>query len=154
MDGAYLSNELEDGEVSVAALTRQEQTFAMMLVDTNGNLREAYAAAFPGHDMPMARAQQLVARPEILQYVSEISKAIGEHHNMTLAGHLCEVACIRDLAKATGQLGVALKAEMYRGTASKIVVPEEKSPGSMSVTIKYSNPNFNRPVDVEARLVS
>jgi len=108
------------------ALTSQEDTFALAVIEYGGNLRNAYEAAFGvGASTPVARARQLIARPEIALRIKELTDVVAENALISLGSHLVELADIRDLSKAQGQMKVALDAEKQRGVVAGFYVGKE-----------------------------
>ncbi len=100
-------------------LTTEEDTFALAVIEHGGNLRAAYLDTF-GEDSknPLAKARVLLARPEIAARVQELTIAVADASLISLGSHMMELAEIRDLGKATGQLKTALEAEKMRGVAA------------------------------------
>lgn len=110
-------------------LTREEDTFAMAVVEYGGNLGAAYRAAY-GSDaqMPIARARELIVRPEIAKRIQQISAAVEDHAMVSLGSHLIQLAEIRDLAKAEKQFKVALDAEKARAEVAQVAPVASKNP--------------------------
>jgi hypothetical protein len=109
-------------------LTSDEDMFCLAVVEYGGNLKDAYKATF-GNDVgnPAARARVLMTRPEIVLRVRELMTSVSEGALISLGSHLVELADIRDLAKATGQLKTALSAEEARGRVAGFYVGKEGS---------------------------
>ena len=100
----------------VAHLTTEEDTFALAVIEYGGNLGAAYCAAF-GDDVknPVAKARELLTRPDIASRIQKLSLAVEEHAYISLGSHMTQLAEIRDLAKGLKQMKVALEAEQSRG---------------------------------------
>ena len=64
---------------------------------------------------PLARGKELLNKPQIALRIKEITDKIQDASLISLGAHLYELADIRDLAKTSGQLKVALSAERTRG---------------------------------------
>jgi hypothetical protein len=111
-------------------LSLEEDTFALAVVEYGGNLRAAFTAVFgPETKNPQAKAQIMLARPNIRARVQELLTASSDACLISLSSHLMELAEIRDVAKVQGAVKVALGAEKARGEAAgfyktKIELPE------------------------------
>jgi hypothetical protein len=106
-------------EVILPALTQQEDTFALAVIECGGNLAAAYKQAIdPECGVAGARARELMSRPEIAKRIHSLQIALEEHSMVSLGSHLGKLAEIRDLAIATDQLKTALGAEKARGEAA------------------------------------
>lgn len=108
-------------DVSVIAeayppLTQAEDTFALAIIECGGNIQSAYKMTY-GEDspFPIARGKELLTKPQIALRIKEITDKIQDASLISMGAHLYELADIRDLAKNTGQLKVALSAERARG---------------------------------------
>jgi len=97
-------------------LTQAEDTFALAIIECGGNIASAYKMTY-GEDspFPIARGKELLSKPQIALRIKEITDKISEASLISMGAHLYELADIRDLAKNTGQLKVALSAERTRG---------------------------------------
>ena len=97
-------------------LTQAEDTFALAVVEYGGHIGSAYKAVF-GDDSPypVSRGKELLSKPQVALRIKEITDKIDDSTLITKGSHLYELADIRELAKATGQLKVALSAERNRG---------------------------------------
>lgn len=106
-------------EVILPALTAQEDTFALAVIECGGNLAAAYKQAIdPDCRIAGAKARELMSRPEIAKRIHQLQIAIDEHSIVSLGSHLTKLAEIRDLAIASDQLKTALGAERARGEAA------------------------------------
>jgi hypothetical protein len=102
--------------VQIAALTPDEDTFALAVIEYGGNLGAAYRAVYGSEaNMPVARAREMITRPEIAKRVQELTMLTEEHALISLGSHVIELATIRDLSKENKQFKVALDAEKARG---------------------------------------
>ncbi|MFZ2287581.1 MAG: hypothetical protein WAV93_11400 [Bacteroidales bacterium] len=108
-------------DVSVVAeayppLTQAEDTFALAIIECGGNIAAAYKMTY-GEDspFPIARGKELLSKPQIALRIREITDKIQDASLISMGAHLYELADIRDLAKNSGQLKVALSAERARG---------------------------------------
>lgn len=100
------------------ALTRDEETFALAIIECGGNISAAYKMAFPDdHDMPLARGKALLAKPAIALKIRDITDAVQEASLVSVGAHLDQLARIRDLSIVTGEMKVAYQAERSRGEA-------------------------------------
>lgn len=118
-DAIIVSEQVDDPVTTIdyPPLTEQEDTFALAVVEYGGNIASAYRATF-GSDvsMPNARGRALLNNPAIALRIKSVMDSIEDASLVSLGAHLQELAEIRDLAKVTGQLKVALGAEQARGT--------------------------------------
>lgn len=100
-------------------LTREEDTFALAVIEYSGNLAEAYRATFGAlvrH--PGAKARTLMQRANVAARIQELTHAISDNALISLGAHMVELAGIRDLAKAQGNLKVAHNCEKDRGVVA------------------------------------
>src|SRR4051812_3225598 len=107
------------GEVFVEypPLTQEEDTFALAVIEFGGNIKAAYIATFGIDPLALARGKELLGKPAVALRIRGITDAIQEQQLISVGSHLQELADIRDLGKATGQLKTALAAERARGEA-------------------------------------
>jgi hypothetical protein len=113
-----IPHEVIDVPVDLPACTVDEDTFALAVVESGGNVRAAYALAFGGDEpFPVAKANRMLLVPQVAKRVRDLTQLVDETTLISLSSHLGELADIRDLAKSSGQLKTALAAEVSRGTA-------------------------------------
>lgn len=107
-----------DETLKYPSLTVDEETFALAVVESSGNIAAAYRMTY-GNDVkfPLARGKSLLCNPSVALKIRDITDAIQDASLISVGAHLHELAEIRDLAKATGQLKTALAAERHRGEA-------------------------------------
>lgn len=99
-------------------LSLEEETFALAIVETAGNIAAAYKMTFgPEATFPLAHGKELLGKPAIALKIRTLTDAIQESSLISVGAHLDELAVIRDLAKITGQLKTAYAAERSRGEA-------------------------------------
>lgn len=99
-------------------LTRDEETFALAIIECAGNIAAAFRMAFPDdHDMPLARGKALLCKPAIALKIRSITDAVQDASLISVGAHLDQLAKIRDLSIVTGQLKTAYMAERSRGEA-------------------------------------
>lgn len=105
------------------ALTLDEDTFCLAVVEYGGNLRKAFQEVF-GVDVtqPTARARALIARPEIQVRIQDLGSSVTEQSLISLGSHMVELAEIRDLAKSQGNTKDALASEIARGKVAGFYV--------------------------------
>lgn len=109
---------LEEEKIVYPPCTQDEETFALAVIESNGNIAAAYRMAFGGDiHQPLARGKMMLSRPQVALKIKEITDAIQDASLISVGAHLSELADIRDLAKGTGQLKTALAAERARGEA-------------------------------------
>lgn len=121
--------------VVLPALTQEEDTFALAVIECGGNLAAAYKQAIdPECRVAGARARELMSRPEIAKRIHQLQIALDEHSLISIGSHLGKLAEIRDLAIATDQLKTALGAEKARGEAAGFYAGKAaaKTPGGPS----------------------
>lgn len=121
-------------------LTPEDDTFCLAVIEHGGNLLAAHRAAYgTEHPFPLARAREIIARPEIAKRIQYLSEAVQEHALISLGSHLVQLARIRDLAIDGAQLKVALGAEKARGEAvgiyNKMTAPKDSEGKAPSVAI-------------------
>ena len=97
--------------------TQEEETFALAVIESNGNIASAYRMAFGDDPYPLARGKQYLCRPQVALKIKILTDAIQDASLISVGAHLHELAEIRDLAKGSGQLKTALAAERARGEA-------------------------------------
>lgn len=104
--------------VAQSSLTVEEDTFALAVIEFGGNLGAAYRAAYGEGPNPIARARELLTRPEIALRIKALTDAVQEHALISLGSHLVKLAEIRDVSMVAGQFKTALAAEVKRGEAA------------------------------------
>jgi hypothetical protein len=111
-----LPKQAEGATYEYPVLTQAEDTFALAIIECGGNISTAYKMTF-GEDspFPIARGKELLSKPQIALRIKEITDKIQDASLISMGAHLYELADIRDLAKNSGQLKVALSAERARG---------------------------------------
>ena len=125
--------------------SQDEETFALAVVEANGNIAAAYRMAFGGDSpFPLAQGKEMLCRPQVALKIKSLTDAIQDASLISLGAHLHELADIRDLAKGTGQLKTALAAERARGEAVGIyqvhdAANKSKSPGSVNIQINMAS---------------
>lgn len=118
---------VEEPEVfAYPPLTQEEDDFCLGVIEFGGNIGKAYRAAF-GDDstFPIAKGKKLLALPQVALKVKAITDALDEGALISVSAHLDELARIRDLSMATGELKVAYQAERSRGEAVGIYQKHE-----------------------------
>lgn len=103
-------------EPALPPLTPEQDLFALAMIECGGNVTAAARAVF-GEDVksPKARGTMLMSLPQVAARVADLSGSLREQVYISIGTHVQELAEIRDLAKAQGQLKVALQAERTRG---------------------------------------
>lgn len=125
--------------------SEDEATFALAVLESNGNIAAAYRMAF-GQDVqfPLAHGKDMLCRPQVALKIKDLTDKIQDASLISIGAHLHELADIRDLAKATGQLKTALAAERHRGEAVGIYQRHEAShrnanPGAVNIQINMAS---------------
>jgi hypothetical protein len=126
-------------------LTLEEDTFALAMVECAGNVAAAYKMAF-GLDavMPLARGKELLTKPAIALKIRDLTDKIEDASLISVGAHLNQLANIRDIAIATGQIKVAYSAERSRGEAVGIYQKHDaknqnKGTGAVNIQINMAS---------------
>jgi len=120
-------------------LTLQEDTFALAMIECAGNVGSAYRMAFgTDQEFAVARGKQLLGNPLIQERIQGIMSKIQDSNLITLGAHLAELADIRDTAKVTGQIKVALDAERSRGEAGGLYAKHQAAMANDSVNVQIN----------------
>lgn len=129
-----------DGTIAYPPLTQEEETFALAIIESGGNVPAAYRMAFGTEaPFPAARGKELLLKPAIVLKIKAINDAMDDSMLISVGAHLDSLAQIRDLAIATGQLKVALNAEKSRGEAVGIYQRHDKGKGGGGTTAVQIN---------------
>lgn len=133
----------ENALAVIPKCTEDEATFALAVVESNGNIAAAFRMAFgpDASQFPLARGKEFLCRPQVALKIKELTDTIQDASLISIGAHLHELADIRDLAKATGQLKTALAAERHRGEAVGIYQrhdPAAKGRSSGAVNIQIN----------------
>lgn len=122
-------------EVVLPALTSDEDSFALALIEYGGNLPAAYNAVFAptdpeGKPIPVkdagTKARRLLSRPEIAKRVAQLQEHAQEGAFISLGSHLDQMARLRDLASASGDFKSAITAEKARGEVAGYYVGKQQ----------------------------
>jgi len=108
-------NDVVPAKIDFPPLDPEDDKFALAVVEYNGNLGAAYEAVFGRDQYSMAKAREIITRPEIAHRIAYLARVVDEQTLISLGSHLVKLAEIRDSALHTNQHAVALKAERYRG---------------------------------------
>lgn len=143
---AYMSElviPIEENALAVIPkCTEDEATFALAVIEANGNIAAAFRMAFGVDvDFPLAHGKEMLCRPQVALKIKELTDSIQDASLISVGAHLHELADIRDLAKSTGQLKTALAAERARGEAVGIYQKHDaqaKGKGTGSVNIQIN----------------
>jgi hypothetical protein len=107
---------LVDDVQPLPPLSVDEDSFALAVIECSGNVAAAHRMVYgDSYTSPGARGRMLLQKPQIAARIEELTGAIKETTFISIGTHLQELAVIRDLAKAQGQIKVALTAERARG---------------------------------------
>jgi phage terminase small subunit len=108
---------------SLPALTPEEDDFALAFVQSGGNLQSAYRMAVnPEEHYAKAKGLIIAGRRNVQARIKAIAAAVDDSVLISMGAHLNELAEIRDLGKARGELKVALDAEVKRGEVTGLYV--------------------------------
>lgn len=121
-------------------LTQAEDTFALAVIECGGNINAAYKMTFGDESpFPLARGKELLTKPQIALRIKEITDKIQDASLISLGAHLYELADIRDLAKTSGQLKVALSAERSRGEVVGLYAHAVPKGGNTAIQINFAS---------------
>lgn len=138
IDAREVGNELVPVDVHdvIPPLTTEESNFALAVIECGGNVAAAYRMAFGKDvDFPLAKGKELLGRAGVALKIREITDAVADAALVSVGAHLHELAEIRDLSKAQGNMKVALAAEVQRGQAVGIYQKFD------AMNVKNSNTN-------------
>lgn len=117
-------------------LTAKQERFCLAYIET-GSGAEAYRSAYHAEGMKPAtihrRAFDLLENGKIGARLAELRQPAIERAELTLEGHLAELAALRDQAKGKGMLSAAVAAEVSRGKAAGIYRQTDGAPGTVIV---------------------
>lgn len=139
---------MSSDSVQLPALTNEEDTFAMAVIEYGGNLPAAYRSVWGDVAAPGAKAQRLISRPEIAKRIKQLSDATQEHSLISLGSHLQQLAQIRDQAIVLQQMKPALDAEIARGTVAGFYKKAEAPQGNGQPQVIINMNNAGTPTDV------
>lgn len=128
-------------ELDLPPLSVDEDSFALAYIEHGGNVAQAFRDVF-GMEVssPTARGQALLAKPQVVARINELSTAVKDSALVSAGIHLQELAVIRDLAKHQGQLKVALQAERNRGEVAGLYDRLNKAPsGPTYVQVNFAS---------------
>lgn len=127
------------------ALSQEEETFALAMVECAGNVSAAYKMAY-GMDvtLPLARGKELLTNPAVALKIRDLTDKIEDASLISVGAHLNQLATIRDIAIATGQIKVAYSAERSRGEAVGIYQKHDaknqgKGNGAVNIQINMAS---------------
>jgi len=127
----------------MAKLTLKQESFCLAFLET-GNATAAYRNSYNAARMKETtvnkRASELLARGEIAGRLAELRQPAIEKAELTLQGHLAELATLRDQAKEKGMLSVAVAAETARGKAAGFYRNAEGTGTAVQVNIDSRRP--------------
>ena len=100
------------------ALTQKQETFCQEYIKT-GNASEAYRTAYDTENMKDTtinrNAKAMMDSSKIATRIEELRKPALDAAQVTLEGHLSELARLKELAIMAGQIPAAVTAEHHRG---------------------------------------
>lgn len=134
----------------MAKLTLKQENFCLAYIDT-GSGADAYRTAYSAANMKPAtihrRAFDLLEKGKIQARLAELRQPVIERAELTLQGHLDELAILRDKAKEKGMLTAAITAEVARGKAAGFYRQAE-SPGA-AVQVNINDRSLDEMTDEE-----
>jgi hypothetical protein len=123
--------------VDYPPLSREEDVFVLALIEYSGNYQMAYKAAYGADvEFPATRGRELTNRPQIALRLRELTQTLDVSKEFQKDLHLMELANIRDLAKYSGQLKVALDSEVKRGEVHGVYAQQKVAP-SVAVQVNF-----------------
>lgn len=126
-------------------LNQDEDTFALAVIEYGGNLGAAYRSVYGDGPNAIAKARELITRPEIAKRIQALTVATEEHALISLGSHLMQLARLRDLAVEKDEMKVALNAEVKRGEVAGFYTGKttgknpNQQPAGPSVTINIGS---------------
>lgn len=124
---------------SERACTPKQETFCLAYIET-GNACEAYRRAYDCKSMSAVtikrEAARLLDNPTIATTLSALRAPAIQAAQVTLAGHLNDLADLRDKAADAGLYSAAITAEIARGKAAGVHV--EKSEHALTGAIQHA----------------
>lgn len=136
-----------DMEQVIPPLTLEESNFALAVIECGGNVAAAYRMAFGKDvDFPLAKGKELLGKAGVALKIRDITEAVADAALISVGAHLNELAEIRDLSKAQGNMKVALAAEVQRGQAVGIYQKFDaqnvkNSGGNTQINIHLASPH-------------
>jgi hypothetical protein len=132
------------------SITKDEEDFALAIVESSGNISAAYRMVF-GQDekFPLARGKELLNKPGVIMKIKAITDAVEDASLISVSAHLDQLARIRDLSIVTGNVKTALAAERSRGEAVGIYQRHDKGNGKGGNTAVQINIAMASPHDVD-----
>ncbi len=128
---------------SLPQLSKEENDFALAMVEAEGNMLIAARLTWGENcERPIATAREWAARPAVALKIKSIMDAVSEGLLISAAAHLDQLARIRDLAVARGEIKVAYHAEKSRGEAAGIYQrhePKDKGKGNVLINITMAS---------------
>jgi len=112
-------------------LTEKQRKFAELLVSNAGKMTGTECAIEAGYPKDTARvkASQLQSPkyfPVVYNYIAELREEARKKYDITMTGHLEELAKIRDSALARRSFSSAVNAEIARGKVGGLYVDQKK----------------------------
>jgi phage terminase small subunit len=109
-------------------LTQKQRTFCDRYLEI-GNASEAYRHAYAIGSMSdhaiRTEASRLLRNPNIALRLSTFNDKVETVAKLSFAQHMEELRELRDMAKAKGQMGAAIKAEELRGKLRRFYVDQK-----------------------------
>ena len=106
---------VEAAPLDLRPLTSEEDLFCVALLESGGNPLKAYKMIDPECSQPGVKGRALLVLPHVQARLRQLTESVKENSLISLGTHLIELANLRDLAVAQGNLKVALQAERNRG---------------------------------------
>lgn len=130
----------------ITGLTGPQEVFCRELIK-GGNASEAYRKAYPRslQWLPKTvneKASVMQTNDKVQARLSQLRSDLREASGITLEDHLAELRELREMAKASAQLGAAITAETNRGKVSGLYVEKTELTGK-----------GGGPVQVEKRML-
>lgn len=117
-------------EINNMALTPKQEKFCQGVVQGMSQA-DAYRAAYNAEGMKPETIQQnasrLIKSSKIAARVEELRAPVVEECRLTLRNHLDTLEQLRDVAKDSGTIAAAVRAEELRGKASGLYTENMKS---------------------------
>ena len=115
-------------------LTVQEEAFAFAMVEWGGNFKLAVKSI----GCPAFVGRQMLLYAHVQERIKDLMGTFQDSCLISLGSHLMELADIRDTAKASGLLKVALEAERSRGEVSGLYAKAEANHAKAPMAIQIN----------------
>ena len=128
------------------ALTQKQERFCLAYIKL-GDASAAYREAYDTENMLPAtvnrRAKELMDSSKIQARIEKLRAPAVKAARLTVEKHLDTLAELRDEARAAGQYGAAINAEIARGKAAGFYVRRQEITGKDGGPVEINPPKVN-----------